>query len=123
MVARANRDRWWAAVDSNHLPPRYQHGALPVELAARDRLAGAEGFEPSTLGFGDRCSDQAELRPSDRGHSLPRRCRGQLEAERPNCSMTVGAGSYQHQASVALKLVPSRQHLPHTYTAHPIGEM
>jgi hypothetical protein len=26
----------WAAVDSNHLPPRYQHGALPVELAARD---------------------------------------------------------------------------------------
>src|SRR5258707_10506940 len=25
---------WWAAVDSNHLPPRYQHGALPVELAA-----------------------------------------------------------------------------------------
>src|SRR5262249_21776856 len=26
---------WWAAVDSNHLPPRYQHGALPVELAAR----------------------------------------------------------------------------------------
>src|SRR5438128_1344734 len=26
-------------------------------------LAGAEGFEPSALGFGDRCSDQAELRP------------------------------------------------------------
>ena len=26
--------QWWAAVDSNHLPPRYQHGALPVELAA-----------------------------------------------------------------------------------------
>jgi hypothetical protein len=26
---------WWAAVDSNHLPPRYQHGALPVELAAQ----------------------------------------------------------------------------------------
>ncbi len=21
-------------MDSNHLPPRYQHGALPVELAA-----------------------------------------------------------------------------------------
>src|SRR3989442_1001758 len=31
---------WWAAVDSNHLPPRYQHGALPVELAAHglDRI-------------------------------------------------------------------------------------
>ena len=27
--------QWWAAVDSNHLPPRYQHGALPVELAAQ----------------------------------------------------------------------------------------
>ena len=26
---------WWAAVDSNHVPPRYQHGALPVELAAQ----------------------------------------------------------------------------------------
>ena len=51
-------------MDSNHLPPRYQHGALPVELAARDVfLAGAEGFEPSALGFGDRCSDQTELRP------------------------------------------------------------
>ena len=23
-------------MDSNHLPPRYQHGALPVELAALD---------------------------------------------------------------------------------------
>ncbi len=31
----------WAAVDSNHLPPRYQHGALPVELAAQAR-AGLE---------------------------------------------------------------------------------
>ena len=27
---------WWAAVDSNHLPPRYQHGALPVELPAQN---------------------------------------------------------------------------------------
>ena len=51
-------------MDSNHLPPRYQHGALPDELAARSStLAGAEGFEPSALGFGDRCSDQTELRP------------------------------------------------------------
>src|SRR5262249_41248900 len=32
--ADSNSQRWWAAVDSNHLPPRYQHGALPVELAA-----------------------------------------------------------------------------------------
>ena len=40
---------WWAAVDSNHLPPRYQHGALPVELAAhglgKDR-ARSETGEP-----------------------------------------------------------------------------
>src|SRR5438105_9655855 len=28
-----------------------------------ERVAGAEGFEPSALGFGDRCSDQTELRP------------------------------------------------------------
>src|SRR5258708_26543299 len=83
--------RWWAAVDSNHLPPRYQHGALPVELAAQGPagrassipgivsllgrliwrrlggeagpMAGAQGFEPWALGFGDRCSDQTELRP------------------------------------------------------------
>ena len=26
-------------------------------------MAGAEGFEPSALGFGDRCSNQTELRP------------------------------------------------------------
>src|ERR1700737_2549546 len=32
--SRTSTDSWWAAVDSNHLPPRYQHGALPVELAA-----------------------------------------------------------------------------------------
>lgn len=38
------RNRWWAAVDSNHLPPRYQHGALPVELAA---LAGWQGRKDS----------------------------------------------------------------------------
>ena len=34
-------------------------------------MAGAEGFEPSALGFGDRCSDQAELRPYGRGQILP----------------------------------------------------
>src|SRR5713101_6919477 len=33
---------WWAAVDSNHLPPRYQHGALPVELAAQFQ----QGYSP-----------------------------------------------------------------------------
>ena len=37
---------WWAAVDSNHLPPRYQHGALPVELAAQ-RLQGETNPRPS----------------------------------------------------------------------------
>jgi hypothetical protein len=34
-------------------------------------MAGAEGFEPSALGFGDRCSDQAELRPYGRAQILP----------------------------------------------------
>ena len=32
-------------------------------------MAGAEGFEPSALGFGDRCSDQTELRPYAPRHS------------------------------------------------------
>src|SRR6266550_4568595 len=35
----------------------------PVLNEPLSRLAGAEGFEPSALGFGDRCSDQTELRP------------------------------------------------------------
>src|SRR4029077_2396381 len=34
----------------------------PIEKTAFE-MAGAEGFEPSALGFGDRCSDQTELRP------------------------------------------------------------
>ena len=37
----------WAAVDSNHLPPRYQHGALPVELAAQ--FAGTGPRQASLL--------------------------------------------------------------------------
>jgi hypothetical protein len=40
---------WWAAVDSNHVPPRYQHGALPVELAARDLAWRLEGIEPPAV--------------------------------------------------------------------------
>ena len=34
-LAISYSESWWAAVDSNHVPPRYQHGALPVELAAQ----------------------------------------------------------------------------------------
>ena len=34
-------------------------------------MAGAEGFEPSALGFGDRCSNQAELRAYGRAQILP----------------------------------------------------
>ena len=41
-----NSFRWWAAVDSNHVPPRYQHGALPVELAAQGL---AQRLEDSSL--------------------------------------------------------------------------
>src|SRR5438132_3616342 len=46
----------------------YVTSLRPVEKVARsdfvlETLAGAEGFEPSALGFGDRCSDQTELRP------------------------------------------------------------
>ena len=45
---RRSCNPWWAAVDSNHLPPRYQHGALPVELAAHGfskRIAPSETDE------------------------------------------------------------------------------
>src|SRR4029077_6622860 len=38
---------WWAAVDSNHLPPRYQHGALPDELAARSSPRNWQGRKDS----------------------------------------------------------------------------
>ena len=38
----------------------------------REGVAGAQGFEPWALGFGDRCSDQAELRPYPQA-ILPRR--------------------------------------------------
>ncbi len=49
---------WWAAVDSNHLPPRYQHGALPVELAARhptrpENQAQTNGVYPGRRFYGD----------------------------------------------------------------------
>ena len=34
-------------MDSNHLPPRYQHGALPVELAAQlDPWQGRKDSNP-----------------------------------------------------------------------------
>src|SRR5581483_8419726 len=42
----------------------------------RNEVAGAEGFEPSALGFGDRCSDQTELRPFGRREILPSTIRG-----------------------------------------------
>ena|ERR1700724_3681989 len=36
---------------------------IPEGGQTATKVAGAEGFEPSALGFGDRCSDQTELRP------------------------------------------------------------
>jgi hypothetical protein len=39
----------WAAVDSNHVPPRYQHGALPVELAAQGSRPALYDFEPEAV--------------------------------------------------------------------------
>ena len=49
-------------MDSNHLPPRYQHGALPVELAAhgpgkglcpeRNGRTGTLPWQESALGGG-----------------------------------------------------------------------
>lgn len=40
-------------------------------LLEEGEMAGAEGFEPSALGFGDRCSNQAELRAYGRAQILP----------------------------------------------------
>src|SRR5260370_39853894 len=40
-------------------------------------MAGAQGFEPWALGFGDRCSDQTELRPY---RPEARRARGPAES-------------------------------------------
>src|SRR5579864_2023196 len=60
--------RWWAAVDSNHLPPRYQHGALPVELAAQR----PQEDRPQTIGvywvvgFYKEASDRLTRQPRDR---------------------------------------------------------
>src|ERR1700704_5526807 len=45
LVAFVSDGGWWAAGDSNHLPPRYQHGALPVELAAQGP-SGSSGLDP-----------------------------------------------------------------------------
>src|ERR1700694_3371613 len=45
--------------------------ARPGRRVCTKNLAGAEGFEPSALGFGDRCSDQTELRPYGPSESLP----------------------------------------------------
>ncbi len=35
---------------------------VQIKKSSNNQMAGAEGFEPSTLGFGDRCST-AELYP------------------------------------------------------------
>ena len=70
------------------VPPRDCH-PLRVDdgqdtAAAPGGMAGAEGFEPSALGFGDRCSNQAELRAYGRAQILPhppgygRRCQSDL---------------------------------------------
>src|ERR1700724_1874493 len=44
---------------------------IPEGGQTATKVAGAEGFEPSALGFGDRCSDQTELRPYGPSESLP----------------------------------------------------
>ena len=63
---RDNGFHWSCWADSNRRPHPYQGCALPTELQqhiylflsafAVINMAGAEGFEPSARGFGDRCS-------------------------------------------------------------------
>jgi hypothetical protein len=59
-------------VDSNHLPPRYQHGALPVELAAQvsARIARTETGEPE-LYHGTNPRSEAASRTGGRSPNEP----------------------------------------------------
>src|SRR5438105_4049108 len=45
-LPNSHNSRWWAAMDSNHLPRRYQHRALPVELAAPRTWQGRKDSNP-----------------------------------------------------------------------------
>src|SRR6266849_5382416 len=79
----AIHNRWWAAVDSNHLPPRYQHGALPVELAAhglgkgscpgQNGRTGTLPWHESALEGGAERVSGADIRPRPNPRGLHRR--------------------------------------------------
>src|SRR5215469_4052154 len=63
--------RWWAAVDSNHLPPRYQHGALPVELAAHAMWQGRKDSNPRHLLLESSALTRLSYAPSARPQVYP----------------------------------------------------
>ncbi len=76
-------------------------GGPGTRVAWGGRLAGAAGFEPATLGFGDRCSNQTELRSCvacHRANSTAGATVGQ-SAERPIDSRiaepTIASGGYK----------------------------
>lgn len=73
-------------------------------------LAGAAGFEPATLGFGDRCSNQAELR-SCVSHGRP--CwtathAGSPSAPSPGDGGSLNSNTLRIHGSNLLKLSGSR---------------
>ncbi len=58
-------------MDSNHLPPRYQHGALPVELAAQvsASIARSKAGEPE-LYHGTNPASEAPPRRGSRSPNI-----------------------------------------------------
>jgi hypothetical protein len=43
-----------------------------TQQSANDKVAGVEGFEPPTVGFGVRCSSQLSHTPTNPVYTLPR---------------------------------------------------
>jgi hypothetical protein len=90
ILSAGRSERWWAAVDSNHLPPRYQHGALPVELAAQGP-SGSSVLDPrhwSLSGHLIRVSPAASKRASE--GSRWRQTRGNRRARAHGWRQTCG---------------------------------
>src|SRR5216684_3906595 len=113
-VVCLNSLQWWAAVDSNHLPPRYQHGALPVELAAQFQ----QGYSPernranrnSTMGTNRPCAAFGSRPVSPRRWS----CSGASSA-----TATLGGNApiCRHSSATGL----SSSHRPCTRSACKVG--
>ena len=97
---------WWAAVDSNHLPPRYQHGALPVELAAQGP-AGRAGSNPGIVSLKGRLIRvmPAPLKRPGRPHRRSRATRGRWQGRKDS---NLGPSVLETDALTRLSYAPIR---------------